>query len=345
MSVSLVGHALCSISDVKLRMPAEQSDQTDALIARLINSFSTQAEQYTGRQFEIKSRTIFPDGMTNGGQPAADIILPAFPIDPDTPPDVRVDAERAFGSATVLTEDTDYVVDYANGIVRRICPNLLAENQPSYAYFGAILDRPRGMAADNPWDFGRKNIKIVWTGGITVPRPAAPATPSLAEDGSGSAHLKGTFRYCYSVINNTTGYESVASVEVPITINNKKIIVTFTNPGAGHAVRLYRSQEGYSAMYHLADVPGGATTTYLDDIADGSLDQSRNPESPGPVVVPDDLREAAMMQVTDWLGRAQDPGIIRVSQSGGGMPGGTATFRDKQAFIPYVRMVLDSYRP
>lgn len=341
MSVSLVGHALCSIADVKLRMPSEQSDQSDGLIALLINSFSTQAEQYTGRQFEIKERTIYPDGITNGGQLTSDIVLPAFPIDEDSPPEVYADSERTFAASSQMTEDTDYVVDYANGVIRRISPTILAENQPSYAYFGSMLDRPRGMSADQWWDFGRKNIKIVWTGGIVTPRPAAPTTPTLTEDVATSANLSGTFRYCYSTINNTTGYESAASVSVPITVDDKKVVVTFANPGAGYTVRLYRSQEGYSTMYHLVDVAGGATTTYLDDIADGSLNQSLQPKGAGPVVVPDDLREVAMQQVVDWVGRASEPGLVRVSQTGSG----SATFRDRNALLPYVKMVLDSYRP
>lgn len=342
MAVSLVGHALCSISDVKLRLPQEQSDQTDALIARLINSFSTQAENYTSRKFEITSRTITPDGLTGGGQQISDLVLPAYPIATSPAPQVWEDSERSFGATTLLTENTDYVVDYTNGVIRRISSTILAEHGSSFQYFGARLDRPRGFATESLWDFGRQTIKVTWTGGVVTPRTAAPATPSVAANGAGD--LDGSYRYGYSVIDSD-GNESVVSTEVAVTASSNTMRVTYTDPGAGSTVRLYRSQEGYSTLYHLTDVAGGSGTTYDDNIADGSLDTAVVPYGAGPRVVPDDLLEACAMQVTDWLGRSQEPGIVRISQSGAGAMGGTATFRDRGTFIPYVQMVLDSYRP
>lgn len=342
MAVSLVGHALCSISDVKLRLPSEQSDQTDALLARLINSFSTQAEQYTSRQFEIKSRTITPDGLTGGGQQLSDLLLPAYPILEDPAPQVWEDELRTFGATSLLTENSDYVVVYENGIIRRIANTILAEHQPSFSYFGSGLDRPRGFAADASWDYGRKTIKITWTGGIVTPRTAAPATPSVATNGAGS--LNGSYRYAYSVIDSD-GNESVVSTEIAATASNNTLRLTYTDPGAGSTVRIYRTQEGYSVLYHLTDIAGGAGTTYDDNVSDGSLDTGVVPYGSGPRVVPDDLLEACAMQVVDWAGRSQEPGIVRISQSGSGVMGGTATFRDRGTFIPYVQMVLDSYRP
>lgn len=341
-SVSLVGHALCSIADVKLRLPQDQSDQADALIAVLINSFSTYAENYTQRKFQYTARTSYFDGVNESGSAIAEIQLPAFPIASSPALQIWQDSSRAFASDALLTENTDYVINSDTGTVRKISPTIFADMQPSYSYYGARLERPRGMGTDCWFAFGHKTIKVTWTGGIVTARAASPTTPTLAEGASGV--LSGTYRYGYSTIN-ASGEETALSVEAPITVTDKRVTVTFVNPGAGYTVRLYRSQEGYSTLYHLADVAGGATTTYSDNIADGSLDQGVAPYGAGPLSVPDDLREAAMMQVTDWFGRRNEPGVSRVSSSGGNaFPGGSASYQDKMPILPFVGMVLDTYR-
>lgn len=345
MAVALVDHALCSISDVKLRMPSETSDQSDSLIANLINSFSTFAENRCQRKFLVTSRTEYFGGYGSSGTPLTEIQLPAYPIDTSATIYVYEDTNRTFAASSLLTENTNYVVDYASGVVRRMpLQQLVPYGDPYGVYWlGNTRTYPRGAMNDCYWAYGDRTVKIIWTGGLVTKRTAAPATGSAASNGSGA--LDGSFRYAHATIDSN-GYESVASVEVPISVADKTIRYSFSAPGAGNTTRIYRSETNENILYHVADVAGTATF-YDDNIADGSLNRSIVPYGAGPRVVPEDLREACATQVMDWFQRRDMPGIVRVSQQAGGVSGGAATFltRDKVPLLPYVAQVLDTYTP
>lgn len=345
MAVALVDHALCSLSDIKLRMPSETSDQSDSLISNLINSFSTFAENRCGRKFLSTSRTEYFGGFGASGTPLTEIQLQAYPVDTSVSVTVYEDPQRAFGAETLLTENTNYIIDYVAGVVRRIpLAQLVPFYDPALPYnWGLGRNYPRGSMNDVYWAYGDRTVKITWTGGLVTKRSSAPATGSAASNGTGV--LDGSFRYCHAVIDSNS-YESVASVEVPLTVTDKTVRYSFAAPGASYTVRIYRSESNDNILYHVADVAG--TATYYDDnIADGSLNKSITPFSAGPRVVPDDLREACATQVVDWFVRRDMPGIVRVSSQAAGVSGGAATYltRDKVPLLPYVAQVLDSYTP
>lgn len=109
---------------------------------------------------------------------------------------------------------------------------------------------------------------------------AAPTTPPLAALGAAGA-LTGT--YGYSVTFVTALGETAPWPGTPITVTPAAQAVNLTNIPIGGdgtiARRLYRTLAAAvdpKDMYFLVEIPNNTTTTYVDNIPDGSLGGSAN---------------------------------------------------------------------
>lgn len=333
---------LCSVADVKLRAQTTNnptSSGSDALTLRLIKSFSHAFEQRTGRKITKVERTSLFSGSNPGGGPSAKIFLPAFPVDPEADLTVFADPKRVFPASTELTENEDYIVDRTEGVITKISSDFFGLGSPvsdimQYGFSG-LLPKPKATFAA-----GQNTVQVTWNGGLATMRAAAPAAPSLTNHAAGN--VKGTQRYCITTVS-AAGVESIASFTSGITLpsTGRVVRLAFTVP-AGHTVRIYRTSAPNGFYYGFLAETG--TSPYDDDLV--VVDESVTPPGEGPIEVPFDLSEACVMQVSDWLSRREDPGMIRLSQSGGGVPGGSATFYvgGKSPFLPYVESVIESYR-
>lgn len=123
--------ALTTWARAKLFGGFQDSDQN--LVEYLINSATEAAESIARRP--LKARTVIQDFDGNDREL---LILPAYPISSVT--SVHVDSDRVFGSTTLLTEGTDYLV---------------------YGPEGYLANLSSG------WAEGRKTIRVVWNGGLS----------------------------------------------------------------------------------------------------------------------------------------------------------------------------------
>lgn len=122
--------ALTTWARTKLYTGFPDTDQT--LAEYLINSATEQAEAVARRL--LKARTLTKD-LDGSGRPM--LTLPVYPVSSVT--SVLVDSTRAFGAATELDEDDDWVL---------------------YADEGMLCHLGSG------WPEGRKNVRVTWTGGL-----------------------------------------------------------------------------------------------------------------------------------------------------------------------------------
>lgn len=334
--MALVSGAPCSIADVKGHLDPGKSNADDATIELMINAFAASFERITERRLALTARTEYFDASGAGlaGGPTALLRLPAYPISESPAPVIYDDPARAFAASTLLTENADYVVDYRNGLIRKISASWfeLGFSSPNRVGPGTVYSH---MTPDS-FRPGRLSIKVTWTGGLVTPRPAGPAAPSVAANGAGN--VNGTVRYRIATI--TSGVETVASTSTAFVANNNIARLTFAAPGASSTTRIYRMKSGQSIYYRVADVAGTATQ-YDDNIADGSLDTATLAKEEGPISAPDDLREACVMQTTLWFQRRSDPGRISISGTGQGQV--VYARADRGALLPFVQSVFDSY--
>lgn len=125
------------------------------------------------------------------------------------------------------------------------------------------------------------------TGNVNKLGGAAPSSaPTLGSSGTG---ITGTYAYCYTFYDSTTGWESSPSAIASVTVSNKQVDIsalstTTTREGVDKK-NIYRSiATGEGATVPASDgVTGGtayfyigqvalATTTYTDTAADSTLD-------------------------------------------------------------------------
>lgn len=186
MALTLVSHALCGLEDARQHYAADTSSQHDDYLTQAINAFSTAAEEMCGRHFEITERTEYFDAGIPGGPkgPTAQIALSAFPISLTATLTIYDDNRRQFASSSLLTVNTDYVVNYDLGTITRI----------STRYFDAGFDltgggwgRGRFQAELDPPHFtpGVQSIKVTYTGGLVTPQlndDGTPVGPSVVPD-------------------------------------------------------------------------------------------------------------------------------------------------------------------
>lgn len=327
MATSLVRHALCSVRDVKLRLDETMGTTKDELLISLINSISTHAQDRTGREFEIKARTKLFDG------PIGTLALPAYPVDSAETFEVFADRERAFAAATELTLNTNFTVDYPEGIIHYLGTNIF-----DAGFGGTRLFTPqmRGQGLG----YGPQSIKVNWTGGIITPTPAAPALPSVADDGAGV--LTGIFRWRIAKYTTATGIETAATASVTLELAAKKALLGFANPGVGAETRIYRTGASENESFYLATVAGtsGGAQTYSDNNLDAVLDTTISAPEAGPLVVPEGLRGAAASQVAHWYKNRNDDARVQQSQS---MGGSIIFTRDGKPLLPFVTSAICEY--
>lgn len=110
--------------------------------------------------------------------------------------------------------------------------------------------------------------------GITGP---ASAPTFAADSGTG---ITGTFQYKFAYKNSTSGHVSTASsASASHTVANKTINLTGLTASADSQVdkiRIYRTTDGGSIFFFLAEIDNG-TTTYADSTADASLGTEEAP--------------------------------------------------------------------
>ena len=103
-----------------------------------------------------------------------------------------------------------------------------------------------------------------------VPIPTAPS----AVDAAVAGNPDGTYKYkvIYQIENYQEGTASAESTEVVVVTNKITVTIPVSSNSRVTDRTIYRTQDGGSIFYFLATVADNSTTTYLDDIADGSLD-------------------------------------------------------------------------
>lgn len=119
------------------------------------------------------------------------------------------------------------------------------------------------------------------TSPITPSPYTAPTAPSVA-DASVSGNLNGAYRYYVTFIVGTSGApkgETLASSEVTITVTNSQVNLTSIPTGPAGVIyrRIYRTVAGGSSNTGklVTQIADNSTTTYTDNIADGSLGVSQ----------------------------------------------------------------------
>lgn len=112
---------------------------------------------------------------------------------------------------------------------------------------------------------------------ITPAPYSAPAAPTVTDSGV-AGNPNGAYRYGVSFVVGTTGApkgETLCSTEVTITVSSKRIDLTNipTGPAGTLYRRIYRTLAGGATGTKklVTQINDNVTTTYNDDIADGSL--------------------------------------------------------------------------
>lgn len=149
---------------------------------------------------------------------------------------------------------------------------------------GAFTNKKTGLTADLRamwWTFkdlcyffnGTDNNQVYDgtnnTENMGVPVPSAP---TMAEDVAGNPNGAYKYKVTYEIDGYQEGSASAASAT--ITVTSKKILVTIpvsTNTRVTKRI-LYRTVASGAVYNKLATVSNNTDTTYLDNIADGSLD-------------------------------------------------------------------------
>jgi hypothetical protein len=346
MAVSLLAQALCSLDDVKLHLASYNSGANDDLLARLINSFTAASEKHCHRSWLYGQRTEYFDSGFPGstGGVTSRLFVTAPPIASSPAITVNDDPQgHTFASITQLVQNTDYVVNYNNGMIEKMTPlwyDVGFTQSPRRSTFRREL-RIYGFQP------GIQSIQVVYTGGLVTPRSDAPALPTLSTSGSG---LTGAYLYRISTITGSDpNTETVATVPGNITLTNQGGHLVFANPGTGFSTNIYRSKDqGASGTvnpicYFVASVAGdsGGNQSYTDTTLDTSLTTAITAPNEGPITVPDELREACATQVVDWFMRRDKPGEIGMTQTG---QGGVTFIRKQGPYLQIVDEILKQYR-
>lgn len=147
-----------------------------------------------------------------------------------------------------------------------------------------------GLTAGNKCTFAVLNDKLFISNGVDdvlvydgtyVYEMGAPLAKNLNEAG------KLTGDYFYAITYTVDSVELVTgAVSNTVTVSSNKINVTLPIGPTGTTQRdLYRTEAGGSTLYHVHNINDNTTTTYDDDVADGSLGSAIpaiNSEAPKP---------------------------------------------------------------
>lgn len=313
--VELASNAFCSVGDVKryAQFDTAGTGSNDAFFAAMINAFSAHAERVCGRAFEYSSRTEFHDGAEGafGQLPRRELFLKAPPVDAGASFAVYDDPDLAFGASTLLTKDSDYVVNTALGLVTRLAG----------ANFTA----------------GTQSVKVVYTGGLVRARAVSPAAPALSLSAGALTGI-----YQWALTHEQGGRESLLGAVAEDDLDSEQGSLTFTDPGPGVTVHVYRNKAGGSVFYRVTSVAGVTLNASLN-VADNTPDLDLGEQAPeeGPAEVPGDLKEACAAQVVEWTNRRARPGVSMFTGTGTGQ---VVYPRREDALLPWVNEVLRAYR-
>lgn len=343
--MSLDANALCSLVDAKRYADQlDDSGASDAFYEQLINGFSTAAAKYCGREWPTVERIEYFDAGIHGGPGGGTnrLFLRGFPVDLTATFKVYNDPTYSFAEDTLLTRNSDYVVNAALGVVAKLSPAIFEVGFVNSPVWGN--DRFQAELQGAFFTPGRQVVKVQYTGGLLTARPGPPGMPSV-EAGVG-AGLLGQYRYAITTVVEATGIESVATDAVQIVANETDLVLTWSNPGAGKRTRIYRTRADATTLYLLTAVagfgtPGLATQSFSDATPDDQLTTGTRPPDAGPVTIPEDLRTACMAQVTHWFSQRNKPGVFDYQSTGEGR---VVFERIRQPFLPFVTTILDHYR-
>lgn len=325
-------NALCSIDDVKSYLiESIQGEKNDKLIAMSINGLSQAVERITGRKLVKAERTEFFSSDDS-------VMIVSYKV--EAPPiqqgsvHLYIDPNRVFGPETEKELGKSFFVDYEEGIIRLAAPNLWEAGwsdplSPFYQRAVRLGGFPRT----------KNSVKIVYTGGLVVPRPGAPPKPTYSVLPSGS--LTGRYYYTFSVLENSTNIESASTwPRLQLDLNSNKVQFVLADPGAGKSIIVYRTMANqWDAMVVSVLAGGSGPIVFTDDTQDSSLTLGAGPFSEGPLEVPEDLRLAVAQQIADWISRGGAVTVINVDG-----PSGIGSRRyDASQFTDFLKRTVEAY--
>ena len=140
------------------------------------------------------------------------------------------------------------------------------------------------LTAGNPWNFATLADWAIGCNGVDEPvkyngttaydlKVAVPATaPLSAENGAGV--LDGTYQYKITYVSSSGAETNPSSSSTPLgPMTSKQVELTSIPTGTGDVAsrKIYRTLEDGTVFYYLATIPDNVTTSYEDNLADGSL--------------------------------------------------------------------------
>ena len=167
----------------------------------------------------------------------------------------------AYGTTLKVGDDSD-------GVFTNIKTGLTANQQWTSVTFKNLLYLTNGIDAAQVFDAAQTATETL---GVPVPTPA----PTAVETGTGV--LTGAYKYkvSYELDGYQEGNASAASGAANPTGAQVQLTAIPTSPNTRATARyLYRTLAGGSIYYRLIKLSNNTATAYLDNIADGSLDQT-----------------------------------------------------------------------
>ncbi|MEM4202739.1 MAG: hypothetical protein QXS54_01585 [Candidatus Methanomethylicaceae archaeon] len=336
IDIPLNGNALCAIDDVKTVLRSKiESTQYDRLIGMLIDAFSSLAEKTCNRLFEIKQREEYFSASRL--MPVRNYRTQAIPILSAPQPRLYFDVNRVFPASSELELGVDYVVNYDAGIVSLLSRIVFEAGWGELSVGGVFA--MGGAKSEISFSPKQMTTKLVYTGGLVLPRPSPPSPPNVSIAGSGV--ISGQRQYRIAIVAD--GTESIVSNASLIPAANNSISISFPNPGVGKNVVIYRTEQNDTTKWRtVATVPGSSAPpvlSYTDNATDSSLTIG-DPKAYGPIVVPADLRFACAQQCVEWFNKSEKPSVVDVR---GGADLGALRFDRPSDFLPQVKRILSSY--
>ena len=182
---------------------------------------------------------------------------------------VRYYKSSSSGKKLVIAYDTTLKVGTdSTGAFTNIKTGLTADQQYTDVTYKNLLYLFNGNDTSQVFDLAQTG-----TEDIGVPTPGAPTVATGA-----AGVLTGNYKYkvSYQIDSYQEGNAGTASAQV--SPSSEKVELTAIPTSANTRVtarHLYRTQAGGSVYYFLATISDNTTTTYSDNIADGSLDTTR----------------------------------------------------------------------
>jgi uncharacterized phage protein gp47/JayE len=130
---------------------------------------------------------------------------------------------------------------------------------------------PAGTLVGAPRSFGLDPIAFATNTDITIPAPTTPTAPTAAINVT-AGNLNGSYEYAVTFVNSS-GETLQGPDSVAVTPVNQQVDLTaipIGGPGVT-ARKIYRQKNGLGNYQLVTTIANNTTTTYTDNITDGSL--------------------------------------------------------------------------